>query len=132
MGLAASLSGAFASRPDPAAVPAASIAVAVDQHEVIEAWGVRTSTLFLAASVSKPVAAMVVLRLVAEGRLDLDADVNQVLTSWRLPGEAGAESVTVRYLLCNGGGLSRCLAFPATGRTRPHRTGRDTQLPGPG
>jgi CubicO group peptidase (beta-lactamase class C family) len=106
MSLAASLSDAFASRPDPRAVPAASIAVVVDQHEVVEAWGVQTSTVFQAASISKPVAAMVALRLVADGRLDLDADVNRLLTSWQLPGDAGAEPVTVRHLLCHGGGLS--------------------------
>jgi CubicO group peptidase (beta-lactamase class C family) len=105
MSLAVALSDAFASRPDPAAVPTASIAVAVDQQTVIEAWGAKTSTLFQAASISKPVAAMVALRLVADGHLDLDADVNRFLTSWQLPGDAGV-SVTVRHLLCHGGGLS--------------------------
>ena len=105
MSLAVALSDAFTSRPDPAAVPAASVAVVVDGHTVIEAWGARTSTLFQAASISKPVAAMVALRLVADGRLDLDADVNRFLTSWKLPGDAGV-SVTVRHLLCHGGGLS--------------------------
>jgi CubicO group peptidase (beta-lactamase class C family) len=105
MSLAVALSEAFASRKDPAAVPVASIAVAVDQQTVIEAWGAETSTLFQAASISKPVAAMVALRLVADGHLDLDVDVNQFLTSWQLPGDAGV-SVTVRHLLCHGGGLS--------------------------
>jgi CubicO group peptidase (beta-lactamase class C family) len=105
MSLAVALSDAFASRPDPAAVPVASIAVAVDQQTVIEAWGAKTSTLFQAASISKPVAAMVALRFVADGHLDLDVDVNRFLTSWQLPGDAGV-SVTVRHLLCHGGGLS--------------------------
>jgi CubicO group peptidase (beta-lactamase class C family) len=67
---------------------------------------VQTSTLFQAASISKPVAALAALRLVADGRLDLDADVNRFLTSWQLPGDAGDERVTVRHLLCHGGGLS--------------------------
>jgi CubicO group peptidase (beta-lactamase class C family) len=106
MSLAASLSDAFASRPDPDAVPAASIAVAVDQQEVVVAWGARTSTVFQAASISKPVAALAALRLVADQRLDLDADVNKFLTSWRLPSDGQAGSVTVRQLLCHGGGLS--------------------------
>jgi CubicO group peptidase (beta-lactamase class C family) len=105
MSLAAALSAAFASRPDPAAVPVASIAVVADQHTVIEAWGAKTSTLFQAASISKPVAALVTLRLVADGHLDLDADVNRFLASWQLPGDAEV-SVTVRHLLCHGGGLS--------------------------
>src|SRR5215469_11164186 len=112
MSLAASLSDAFASRPDPGAVPAASIAVLVDQHEVVEAWGAQTSTVFQAASVSNPVAAMVALRLAAGHRLDLEADVNLLLTSWQLPGDAPAEPVTVRHLLCHGGGLS-VDGFPA-------------------
>src|SRR5262249_2246164 len=81
MSLAASLSDAFASRPDPDAVPAGSVAVAVDEQEVTVAWGVGTSTLFQAASISKPVAAMTTLRLVADDCLRLDADVNKVLTS---------------------------------------------------
>jgi CubicO group peptidase (beta-lactamase class C family) len=96
MSLASALSEAFASRPDPGAVPVASVAVVVDQQEVAEAWGVQASAVFQAASISKPVAAMVALSLVAGGRLDLDADVNRFLTSWRLPGDAGAEPVTVR------------------------------------
>src|SRR5215472_5845094 len=106
MSLAASLAAAFEARPDPDAVPAASVAVAADGQEVIAAWGARTSTLFQAASISKPVAALVALRLVADGRLDLDADVNGFLTSWQLPGGAGDEPVTLRHLLCHGGGLT--------------------------
>ncbi len=105
MSLAVALSEAFASRADPAAVPVASIAVVGDQQTVIEAWGAETSTLFQAASISKPVAAIVALRLVADGQLDLDVDVNRFLTSWQLPGDAEV-SVTVRHLLCHGGGLS--------------------------
>ena len=106
MSLAAALADAFAWRPDPDAVPAASVAVAVGREQVVAAWGTRTSTLFQAASISKPVAAIAALRLVAEGCLDLDADVNQFLTSWQLPGDAGADPVTLRLLLCHGGGLS--------------------------
>lgn len=106
MSLAVALADAFASRPDPASVPAASVAVAVDQQVVIEAWGVRPETVFQAASISKPVAALVALRLAADGRLDLDTDVNRYLTSWRLPGVAGWAAVTIRHLLSHGGGLS--------------------------
>ncbi len=120
MSLATSLSDAFGSRPDPDAVPVASIAVAVDQHEVVAAWGAQTSTVFQAASISKPVAAMVALRLVAEDRLDLDADVNQFLTSWQLPGDAGAGPLPCATSCPMAAGCPS-MVFPATGRTRRFR-----------
>jgi CubicO group peptidase (beta-lactamase class C family) len=106
MSLSASLSAAFAARPDPAAVPAASVAVLMDQDEVMAAWGAEKGTLFQAASISKPVAALMALRLAAAGRLSLDADVNEYLTSWQLPGEDGMPPVTVRHLLSHGGALT--------------------------
>jgi CubicO group peptidase (beta-lactamase class C family) len=106
MDLFASLSRAFAAREDPEMVPAASVAVVVGHEEVLAVWGVRPGTLFQAASISKPVAALVTLRLAARGRLALGADVNQLLTSWQLPNEAGLPPVTVRHLLCHGGGLT--------------------------
>jgi CubicO group peptidase (beta-lactamase class C family) len=62
--------------------------------------------LFQAASISKPVTAMAVLRLVAAGRLSLDTDVNRYLTSWQLPGEEGAAQVTIRHLLSHAGALT--------------------------
>jgi CubicO group peptidase (beta-lactamase class C family) len=106
MSLLASLSAAFAARPDPQAVPAASVAVVVAGDEVTADWGAPEGTLFQAASISKPVAALTALRLVARGRLSLDRDVNSYLTSWRLPGGDGEPPVTVRHLLCHGGALT--------------------------
>jgi CubicO group peptidase (beta-lactamase class C family) len=46
---------------------------------------VTEETIFQAASISKPVTAMVALNLVEAGLLDLDADVNDFLHSWKLP-----------------------------------------------
>ncbi len=45
---------------------------------------VTPETLFQCASISKPVAAVMALRLVEAGALDLDGDVNERLTSWRI------------------------------------------------
>jgi CubicO group peptidase (beta-lactamase class C family) len=68
--------------------------------------GVAAGTLFQAASISKPVAALVALRLVAQGWLSLDADVNEYLTSWYLPAADGMAPITLRHLLCHSGDLT--------------------------
>ena len=57
-------------------------------YGVIEAGGnipVTPRTLFQAASLSKPVAALAALRLVEQGKLALDQDANERLTSWKVP-----------------------------------------------
>src|SRR4051794_9205127 len=62
--------------------------VDVRAYGVTDAEGGRrvdTTTLFQAGSVSKPVAALNTLHLVEQGTLDLDADVNTTLHSWKVP-----------------------------------------------
>jgi CubicO group peptidase (beta-lactamase class C family) len=68
----------------------------------------NNQTLFQAGSVSKPVAAFGALRLVEAGKLSLDADINTVLKSWKLPeNQFTTESkVTLRQLLSHTGGLT--------------------------
>ena len=64
-------------------------------------------TRFQAASISKPVAAAAVLALVSQGRLSLDTDVNQYLTSWKLPpNEHTVSPVTLRRLLTHSAGTT--------------------------
>jgi CubicO group peptidase (beta-lactamase class C family) len=69
---------------------------------------VTTETLFQAGSISKPVAAMAALHLVEKGKLSLDADVNQALTSWKIPPSEAAPGavVTLRELLSHTAGLT--------------------------
>ena len=69
---------------------------------------VTSETRFQAASISKPVAVTGMLRLVDAGRLDLDADVNTYLTSWRVPSSPFmvAEKVTLRRLASHSAGLT--------------------------
>ncbi len=69
---------------------------------------VTASTLFQAASISKPVAATAALILVERGELDLDEDVNQKLTSWQLPEtrHTAGELVTLRRLVTHSAGLT--------------------------
>lgn len=69
---------------------------------------VTPETLFQAASISKPVAAVAALSLVEEGRLDLDEDVNLELTSWKVPSNELTEQqpVTLREILSHTAGLT--------------------------
>lgn len=99
-------------------VPGLSLAVVQDGkivkakgYGVIEAGGttpVTEDTLFQAASVSKPVSAFGVLRLVDEKKLSLDADVNTALKSWKMPENefTVVEKITVRRLLSHTAGLT--------------------------
>lgn len=73
------------------------------------------NTLFQIASISKPFAAWGVMKLVEQGKLDLDAPVEQYLTRWQLPeSEFDNSAVTARLLLMHFGGtsLSGCGGTP--------------------
>lgn len=65
-------------------------------------------SLFQAASISKPVTAFAVLRLVADGTLKLDEPVNSFLRSWRLPenDHTTRRPVTLRALLSHTAGAT--------------------------
>ena len=62
---------------------------------------VTDSTLFQAASISKPVFTMAALKLVEQGAIKLDEDVNAQLTSWKMPENefTAKEKVTLKRLL---------------------------------
>jgi len=66
-------------------------------------WTGGRDLLFPACSISKHVAAFGTMRLVAEGTIDLDSDVNAYLSSWQLPGDG---TVTVRQVLAHTAGLT--------------------------
>ena len=81
---------------------------------------VTPHTRFQAASISKPVAAMAALRLVRDGRLSLDEDVNAKLQSWKLPDNelTASEKVTLRRVLSHTAGLT-VHGFPGYASTGP-------------
>lgn len=69
---------------------------------------VTPDTLFQAASISKPVAALAALRLVQEGKLSLDENVNDKLKTWKVPDNefTEKEKVTIRRILSHSAGLT--------------------------
>jgi CubicO group peptidase (beta-lactamase class C family) len=68
---------------------------------------VTRDTVFQAASISKPVSAWVAMKLVEEGKLELDAPISRYLTRWQLPqSKFDNDEVTLRRILSHTAGLS--------------------------
>jgi CubicO group peptidase (beta-lactamase class C family) len=91
-----------------------SVAI-IDDYEVVYARGfgyaepgrpVGTDTLFQAASLTKPVSAVVAAATAEDGLVDLEADVTEMLTSWRLPPMPYDGPVTLRLLLAHRAGTN--------------------------
>jgi CubicO group peptidase (beta-lactamase class C family) len=106
-------------------VPGVSVAVIKDGKVAWTrgygmAWtggpAVTPQTLFQAASISKPVTAMAALRMVEQGKLDLDAGIDKALSSWTLPKGAGVPSA--RQLLSHTGGTT-VSGFPGYAADKP-------------
>lgn len=99
-------------------VPGVSVAVINDfELDYVEVHGVksRTSrepvtewTLFQAASMSKGVSAAAAMSLVQDGIVSLDREINDYLTSWRVPANElqATEKVTLRRLLSHTAGTT--------------------------
>ena len=69
---------------------------------------VTVETVFQSGSISKPVAAMAALKMVQEGKLSLDEDVNKKLVRWKMPENefTKEQKVTLRRLLSHSAGVS--------------------------
>jgi CubicO group peptidase (beta-lactamase class C family) len=69
---------------------------------------VTEQTLFQAASISKSLNAVGVLKLVQDKKIDLNTDINQYLKSWKFPYDSVSKNkkITVSQLLSHTAGLS--------------------------
>jgi CubicO group peptidase (beta-lactamase class C family) len=92
----------------------ASVAI-IDDFQIVYARGfglaepgraVEADTLFQAASLTKPVSAVVAAAAAEEGLVDLDVNVDRMLTSWRLPPFPYDVPVTLRMLLAHRAGTN--------------------------
>jgi CubicO group peptidase (beta-lactamase class C family) len=92
-------------------VPAVSMVVIKDGSiEWMRAYGVAVTTesLFQAASISKPVAAMAALHMAQNGNFGIDENVNDKLVSWKVPDNefTKEKKVTLRGILSHSAGLT--------------------------
>src|SRR5688500_3954989 len=99
-------------------VPGLSVAVIKDfKIEWARSFGVKdidtkepvtTETLFQAGSISKPVAAMVALKRVQDGKITLDENINNKLQTWKLPDNefTAKKKVTLANLLSHTAGTT--------------------------
>lgn len=92
----------------------ATIKGGIVEYEKFHSAGkpVDRNTVFQVASLSKWISAFGIMKLVEDGKLDLDAPVSKYLTRWQLPpGEFNNEEVTVRKLLSHTAGLTDGLGY---------------------
>ncbi|WP_179957685.1 serine hydrolase domain-containing protein [Exilibacterium tricleocarpae] len=97
--------------------PGVSIAVVEDfKLEWARGFGVKEkgkstpvtdTTLFQAGSISKPIFAVGVMKLFESGRFELDENINNILTSWKVPSNGSwSPVVTLRHLLSHSAGTT--------------------------
>lgn len=99
-------------------VPGVSIAVIIDfkldwtrgfgETDIETRDPVTERTLFQAASISKPVAAMAALKFVQDGKIGLDDNINISLESWKIPDNryTANKKVTLKNILSHTAGLT--------------------------
>ena len=94
-------------------IPGVSIGIYHNRKEYTAGFGVTSVenplavtpyTLFQTGSISKTVTGTIFMRLVEEGKVDLDATVRTYLPKFKLADKDVAEKVTIRHLLTHTGG----------------------------
>ena len=99
-------------------VKAVSIAV-IKNYQIVWAKGygwadeslkipTTSSTRFQAASVSKSINAVALLKLVQDGKIDLNADINSTLKTWKFPYDtvSKGKKISLANLLSHNAGIS--------------------------
>jgi CubicO group peptidase (beta-lactamase class C family) len=98
-------------------IPGVSIAVIKDYKvqwargyglaDSVDRRNVTTTTKFQAASISKSVNALGVLRVATQKQIDLHKDINEYLRTWKLPSDSFTtkQKVTLAHLLSHTAGL---------------------------
>jgi len=97
---------------------------------------VTPQTPFMLASVTKPMTALAVMQLAEQGKIDLDAPVQQYISWFRVADDQASTQITVRQLLYHTSGLSEPTGAEYAGREDLHldaieqhvRALRDVQL----
>jgi CubicO group peptidase (beta-lactamase class C family) len=108
------LSGLIASAAERSGVPGVAAGLWADGREVYACHGVTSienplavnpDTVFVAGSVTKTFTATAVMRLVADGKVELDAPVRRYVPEFTLTDERAAAAITVLNLLNHTAGL---------------------------
>src|SRR6266702_4937088 len=95
-------------------IPGVAVGVWADGKEISACHGVTSvdnplpvdqDTLFLVASVTKTFTATTLMRLVAEGKVELNAPVRRYVPEFRLKNQQAADKITVLNLLNHTSGL---------------------------
>jgi CubicO group peptidase (beta-lactamase class C family) len=76
--------------------------------DVAQKTPVTRETLFQAASISKPISTLAMLRLVQAGKLNLDEDINVKLKGWKVPDNEFTkdQKVTLREIVSHSAGFT--------------------------
>ncbi len=78
------------------------------------------ATMYRWASISKPLTAIAAMQLVEQGKLDLDADIRDLVPEFPDKGK----KITARHLLCHQGGIVHYANGPVIPMPRPDLRGR--------
>lgn len=98
-------------------IPGASISIIENEQVVwVGTFGYKNvgdqskmdrDTIFQVASISKPVTALGIMKLVEQGKIELDAPIDKYVTRWKIPESTyDIKQVTIRRLLSHTSGLS--------------------------